>query len=166
MGAVTVTVRNKDRLYAKLRRLAPAAEAALVTVNGEAAAEMVRLAQSYAPVKSGKLRDSIVATPPGGSPPAHGQGATIVPPGAFMVTAGNTAVRYAHLVEFGTRQHVAGGRFAGAEHPRLHEELVHQGGLAMVDVGDDADIAERHSGWDCTLSRVFWEDKTVSRSPK
>lgn len=33
------------------------------------------------------------------------------------IRAGNAKVRYAHLVEFGTRPHKAGGRFAGAQHP-------------------------------------------------
>ena len=32
----------------------------------------------------------------------------------------------------------------GAEHPGLGEQLVHQRGLAVVDVGDDGDVAERH----------------------
>lgn len=117
MSSVKMTVRNKDRLYAKLKRLAPEADMALTKANGAAAEEMVRLAQSYVPVRTGRLRASIVATPPGGTPPAHGQGVSIVPPGAFMVTAGNSGVRYPHLVEFGTRAHVAGGEFAGAKHP-------------------------------------------------
>src|SRR6185436_1766513 len=31
---------------------------------------------------------------------------------------------------------------SGAEHARLHEHLVHQGGFAVVDVGDDGDVAD------------------------
>lgn len=115
--SVKVTVRNKDRLFAKLRQLVPEADAALTRVNGEAAAEMAALAKSYVPVRTGRLRDSITVTPPGGSPPGHSQGARIVPPGSFMVTAGNSGVRYPHLVEFGSKAHRAGGRFEGAEHP-------------------------------------------------
>ena len=35
-------------------------------------------------------------------------------------------------------------RLVGAEHPGLGEELVDERGLAVVDVGDDGDVAERH----------------------
>lgn len=117
-GAVTVTVRNKDRLFAKLKKLAPTADIELIKANGQAAEEMVRLAQSFAPVRTGALRDSIVATPPGGTPPAHSQGAgQVVPEGAFMVTAGNDKVRYAGLVEFGTAPHVNAGIDPGTQNP-------------------------------------------------
>jgi hypothetical protein len=37
-----------------------------------------------------------------------------------------------------------GMRLVGAEHAGLGEQLVHQRGLAVVDVGDDGDVAERH----------------------
>lgn len=115
--SVKVTVRNKDKLFAKLKRLVPEADAALTKVNGEAAREMAALAKAYVPVRTGRLRDSIAVTPPGGVPPGHSQGARVVPPGSFMVTAGDTGVRYPHLVEFGAKAHAAGGRFEGAEHP-------------------------------------------------
>lgn len=115
---MTVTVRGKDRLFEKLRKLAPSAEKALTEANGQAADEMVALARSFVPVRSGKLRDSIVATPAGGTPPAHSQGAGVsVPAGAAMVTAGNSEVRYAALVEFGTQPHVNAGQFAGSQNP-------------------------------------------------
>jgi hypothetical protein len=35
-------------------------------------------------------------------------------------------------------------RLVGAEDAGLGEQLVDQGGLAVVDVGDDGDVAERH----------------------
>lgn len=35
------------------------------------------------------------------------------------ISAGNSKVRYAHLVEFGTHAHIAGGKFAGAEIPAI-----------------------------------------------
>lgn len=118
MTTVTVTVRNKDRLYQKLLKLAPAAEKELAVAGGKSANEMVQAARAFVPVDTGALRDSIVATPPGGTPPSYSRGATgAVPPGAWMVTAGNRQVRYAHLVEFGVQPFVAGGRFAGAQHP-------------------------------------------------
>jgi hypothetical protein len=40
-----------------------------------------------------------------------------VPEGAFAVSAGNGKVRYAHLVEYGTKPHVNQGRFPGTQNP-------------------------------------------------
>lgn len=34
-----------------------------------------------------------------------------------VITAGNTEVRYAHLVEWGARPHPAGGKYTGHQHP-------------------------------------------------
>ncbi len=36
-------------------------------------------------------------------------------------------------------------RLVGSEDAGLGQELVHQGGLAVVDVGDDGDVAKVHS---------------------
>jgi hypothetical protein len=36
---------------------------------------------------------------------------------AVVVSAGDTNVRYAHIVEFGAAPHIAGGIFKGAQHP-------------------------------------------------
>ena len=115
---VTVKVRRKDKLFAKLRRTVPAVEEALETANRKSADEMVALAKRFVPVKTGRLRDSIQATPPGQVPPAFAQGLDgPVPPGAFMVTAGDSSARYPHVVEFGAPPHTAGGLFEGAQHP-------------------------------------------------
>lgn len=115
---MTIVFRNKDRLYEKLRKLAPAADKELTAAGGKSAEEMVQAARAFVPVDTGKLRDSIQATAPGGQPPSYAQNASgVVPPGAWMVTAGDRHVRYAHLVEFGAKPHIAGGRFAGAMHP-------------------------------------------------
>lgn len=97
----------------------------------EGADRIVSTQRNLAPVKSGKLRDSIVATFEGGEVPAYAafrhrkQGRSrhskIIqvadPELAVTITAGNTAVRYAHLVEFGTSPHKNGGKFAGTDHP-------------------------------------------------
>lgn len=114
-----VTVRRKDELLRKLGQLAPATGKALAEANKQSADEMVSLARSFAPVRSGKLRDSIVATPAGGTPPAHSQGggAGVVPEGAVAVSAGNSSVRYASHVEHGTSPHDNEGRFKGTQHP-------------------------------------------------
>lgn len=57
-----------------------------------------------APVDSGALRDSIAVTPPGQRTPSYSQpgGARVAGALEAVVTAGNSDVRYAHLVEYGT----------------------------------------------------------------
>lgn len=52
----------------------------------------------------GKLRDSIVVTPAGQTTPPFSQpgGSYVVGPLSARITAGNSEVRYAHLVEYGT----------------------------------------------------------------
>lgn len=114
---VSIKMRRKDALLAKLTQLAPAAGEALTKVNGDSAEEMASLARSYAPKRTGKLAESIVVTPPGGAPPDYSQGIKAVPAGAFAVTAGNKAVRYAHLVEYGTSPHTNEGVFKGTDNP-------------------------------------------------
>lgn len=53
---------------------------------------------------TGELIDSIAVTPPGGTTPPYSQpgGSRVAGDTEVLVTAGNTDVRYAHLVEFGT----------------------------------------------------------------
>lgn len=116
---VTVKIRNKDKLYRKFRMLAPAAEEEIEKANSRTAQEMVNLARSYAPVRTGALRASIEFTPGGMVGPAYSMdgGGRPVPEGAFLVTAGNSRVRYAHLVEYGTAPHLNSGQFAGTAHP-------------------------------------------------
>lgn len=112
-------IRNKDRLFSKLQRMAPEAAKALADESFKAAEEMVATAKSYVPVRHGNLRDSIVATPGGAVTPSYSQpgGSQVVPQGAALVTAGNNKVRYPHLVEYGTRPHENRGKFAGTTNP-------------------------------------------------
>lgn len=111
-------VRNKDRLLRKLGKLAPAAFEELAKANRQTADEMADLAKQFAPVRTGKLRDSIVVTGPGGTPPDYSQGGgDVVPEGSFAVSAGNSAVRYPHLAEYGTKAHVNAGIFLGTDNP-------------------------------------------------
>lgn len=60
--------------------------------------------RALAPVDTGALRESITVTGPGESTPPYSQpgGSKVVPLNAVAITAGGTAVRYPHLVEFGT----------------------------------------------------------------
>lgn len=109
-----------ERLRRKLGEKIPEAMRAevekAIIQGGE---EMVSVARHLAPKKSGDLAASIVVTKPGESTPAHSQpgGSNVVGPLSAKVTAGNTNVRYAHLVEYGTQGHPQGGQFQGTQHP-------------------------------------------------
>lgn len=117
--SVTVKWRNKDKLFAKLRKSVPGIEAAVTDANVKSANAIAAIQKSFAPVDDGDLRESIEVTLPGGRSPAHSQpgGSVSVPPGAVLITAGNTKVRYAHLVEYGTAPHPQGGLYEGTVHP-------------------------------------------------
>lgn len=116
---IKASIRRKDKLFAKLAALAPEAAKALTEQANLAADEMVTTARSYVSVESGDLRESIVVTRAGQMTPAYSQpgGSQIVPEGSALVTAGNSKVRYPHLVEHGTRPHINQGKFPGTQHP-------------------------------------------------
>lgn len=63
---VIATWRNKDRLAAKLKQLAPEAQAGLAKVNLQSADEMVALAEGFVRVRTGLLKSTIRAEPVGG----------------------------------------------------------------------------------------------------
>lgn len=94
--------RLRKRLAAIPRAVRKAIEPALIATADEIADAMRHLA----PRKTGALIDSIAVTGPGEQTPAFSQpgGQQTVPENAVAITAGNNAVRYAHLVEFGTRK--------------------------------------------------------------
>lgn len=73
---------------------------ALITSGNELAERMKHLA----PKRTGALADSIAVTPPGGTTPAYSQpgGSRVASENQVLVTAGDDAVRYPHLVEYGT----------------------------------------------------------------
>lgn len=113
-----VVIRNKDRLLRKLGALSPRLKGAITEGNRESAHEMVALAKDFVPVKTGKLRESIVATGPGQTTPSYSAGGAMqVPDGAYAVTAGDRGVRTAHLIEYGTKPHINAGKFAMTQHP-------------------------------------------------
>ena len=70
----------------------------------KSAEEIAATMRNLAPVDTGDLRNSIVVTPPGQSTPAYSQpgGARTAGEVEALITAGNHAVRYPHLVEYGT----------------------------------------------------------------
>lgn len=66
--------------------------------------ELVSRMRALAPERTGDLKESIEATPPGQSTPAYSQpgGSRVAGELEVVVTAGNSDVRYPHLVEYGT----------------------------------------------------------------
>lgn len=94
--------RLQKRLAAIPKRVVEATQPSLQ----RSANELVDAMKALAPEDTGALKDSIVATPGGQSTPPYSQpgGEAVVPANAVAVTAGNTDVRYAHLVEYGTAE--------------------------------------------------------------
>lgn len=78
--------------------------------------------EQFAPEDSGDLKASIAVTGPGRNTPAYSQpgGSMMVPQNAAAITAGDTDVRYAHLVEHGTTKAQAQAFFFPAY--RLHKK--------------------------------------------
>lgn len=107
------------RLNKKLQKLPAAAEAAIKSAMEQGANEIVALMKSLVPVDSGDLKDSIGWT--FGERPKYSQAIASVKSadGKLVITiyAGNSKVRYSHLIEFGTAAHVNGGLYAGTQHP-------------------------------------------------
>lgn len=66
--------------------------------------ELASAQAHLAPEDTGALKDSIVVTGPGQSTPPYSQpgGSRVAGEHEVIVTAGNTDVRYPHLVEYGT----------------------------------------------------------------
>lgn len=101
----------------------------------QGADEIVTAQKRFAPVKTGKLRDSITATI-GGQAPKYSQFGRMGGKGdadlTAAITVGNSEVRYAHLVEFGSAPHIAGGKFKGADHPGTTAQPFFYTGYRMV----------------------------------
>jgi hypothetical protein len=111
---------GRSRLRQKMTRNIPAkAKAAARQAVIGAAHDIAELQYVLAPKDDGDLANSIEVTPPGGTTPPYSQpgGQQVAREGQAIITAGNTKVRYAHLVEYGTAPHLAGGMFDGAAHP-------------------------------------------------
>ncbi|MFG1221712.1 HK97-gp10 family putative phage morphogenesis protein [Xanthobacter wiegelii] len=90
------------RLKAIPKAAKEAVQPALLKAGKELSGDMKRLAERSR--DTGDLIDSIAVTPAGQKTPPYSQpgGEQVVPENAVMVTAGNSSVRYAHLVEYGT----------------------------------------------------------------
>ena len=94
--------RMNRRFAAVLRNVKEVVEPALV----KGAEEIAATQRQLAPEDTGALKDSITVTPPGGTTPAYSQpgGSRTAKENEAIVTAGNAAVRYPHLVEHGTSE--------------------------------------------------------------
>ncbi|RMC35363.1 HK97-gp10 family putative phage morphogenesis protein [Paracoccus alkanivorans] len=90
----------QKRMNAIPREVRKAVEPALM----KSAYEIQDRMEQLAPEDTGDLVGSIAVTGPGQATPPYSQpgGSTVVPENAAMITVGNTDVRYAHLVEYGT----------------------------------------------------------------
>jgi HK97 gp10 family phage protein len=127
-------------LSTKLSKSMPAqVRARIKQAMAEGADEMVSTMRNLAPAlkepkkgrRAGALKESIVATMGGAEVPKYAafrqrkQGKSrnskpievADPELSVVITAGNNAVRYAHMVEFGTAPHINGGKFAGTQNP-------------------------------------------------
>jgi len=115
-------MQNRERLLRKLAALSPATRSAIKQAIAQGADELVAAQKNLAPVKTGKLRDSIKQTwgdkPSGPSGMLTAGGAVAGDPDLTVwITAGDKDAFYARWVEFGTAPHTNGGKFAGSENP-------------------------------------------------
>jgi HK97 gp10 family phage protein len=87
----------------------------------EGADEIASMQRRLVPVgKTGRLKASIKVTKGGAKIPYSQGGSTGVagdPDLSYRISAGNSEVRYAHRVEFGTAPHTNKGFFEGSQHP-------------------------------------------------
>ena len=101
-----------DRLSKRLEAIPREVKQAVQPSLAKSGTELVGAMQTLAPVSidgshgnpPGAMRESITMTPAGQSTPPYSQpgGSMVVPENALAVTAGDSAVRYPHLVEYGT----------------------------------------------------------------
>lgn len=95
--------RFQRRLASIPKAVRQAVQPALLQSAEEIAGAMRQLAETSR--DTGALIDSIAVTPPGGTTPPYSQpgGSHVVPENAVAITAGNSQVRYPHLIEYGTK---------------------------------------------------------------
>lgn len=121
---MTVTILGKDRLINKLRALPPLADRLVRKAMEESADDIVRQMKSLAPVDSGDLQMSISWTY-GDAPKGSlkiGQIKSAEGNVRITIYAGGGSAYYARMVEFGSKEHIAGGKFAGATIPAIRAQ--------------------------------------------
>jgi HK97 gp10 family phage protein len=92
------------RLQRRLEAIPESVREAVKPALAKSADELADAMKSLAPEDTGALKDSIAITLPGETTPAYSQpgGSRVAADNEVIVTVGNHAVRYAHLVEYGT----------------------------------------------------------------
>lgn len=117
----------------RMRAIPKAAREAVTPALMREAHDMADLMERLVPEDDGDLMNSITVTGPGEPTPPHSQpgGSAVVPENGVAITAGNSEVRYAHMVEYGTAAHdvskgaaSVSGRlrarfFGGRQHPGM-----------------------------------------------
>lgn len=105
----------------RMRAIPKAARAAVAPALVQGANEIADLQRAMAEASrdTGALIDSIRVTGPGQSTPPYSQpgGRIIVPELSAAITAGDSDVRYAHLVEFGARARMMTSTAQATVHP-------------------------------------------------
>uniref|UniRef100_A4WS99 Phage protein, HK97 gp10 family n=1 Tax=Cereibacter sphaeroides (strain ATCC 17025 / ATH 2.4.3) TaxID=349102 RepID=A4WS99_CERS5 len=98
-----------SRFQKRMRAIPPAVRESVRPALVKQAEAMAATMRAVAPADSGDLRGSIAVTGPGEVTPAYSQpgGAMMVGENQAAVTVGNSDVRYAHLVEYGTKKNDA-----------------------------------------------------------
>lgn len=114
-------ITGRDRLRYVLTQLPKEQRRALKAQILIGARDIQQTQRRLAPVRTGELRKSIVVTPAERDPPRYAtlkSKRTVKDPElAAIISAGNSKVRYAHLVEFGSAPHENEGRFPGTLNP-------------------------------------------------
>lgn len=112
---------GRERIAKTFRQMPEVARKELKKSLERSAKELVAAQKALVPVDTGGLRDSITWTDDPAKIPSYAafqqKGIVRDKELSVFVTAGNTKVRTAHLVEFGTAPHVNAGLFPGTQHP-------------------------------------------------
>lgn len=118
---MTAKVLRLKELQRKLDRLPSVAKQLIRKAMEQGATEVVDMAKSLVPSDSGALRDSIGWTYGRAPKGAMTLGRVESLGGDLTITiyAGSSDAFYARWIEFGTSQHTAGGKFAGATIPAI-----------------------------------------------
>ncbi len=121
---MAVKILGADKLQIKLSKFPKIAEALIKKAMEQGADDVVEMMKRQVAVDSGELRDSIGWT--WGTAPKYSQriGSLNSTDGRLTITiyAGNSKVRYAHLVEFGSAPHINGGMFKGSFNPGAKQQ--------------------------------------------
>ena len=94
-----------DRLTKRLSAIPKSVREGVTPALVKSADEIAGRMRTLAPEATGELKKSIAVTGPGQSTPAYSQpgGSQVAGENEVLITAGDTDVRYPHLVEYGTK---------------------------------------------------------------